>query len=77
MLPDKVDLTFDQIQALKSSIQDSNLSNDDKALIKGLIDFNGWLQQQQLENKININRLKMVIFGEYPKGHKPSAKKQR
>lgn len=64
MLPEKVDLTYDQIQALKSSIQDSNLSIEDIALIKGLIDFNGWLQQQLLERKISIKRLKMLIFGE-------------
>ena len=44
MLPQKVDLTYDQVQALKSSINESNLNNEDKALIKGLIDFNGWLQ---------------------------------
>lgn len=64
MLPEKVDLTYEQIQNLKTSIHDSNLSDEDKALIKGLIDFNGWLQQQLLEKKISINRLKMIIFGE-------------
>ncbi len=64
MLPQKVDLTYDQVQALKSSINESNLNNEDKALINGLIDFNGWLQQQLLERKISINRLKMIIFGE-------------
>jgi hypothetical protein len=41
MLPEKVDSTYDQIQSLKLSIHDSNLSNEDKALIKGLFDFNG------------------------------------
>ena len=64
MLPEKVDLTYDQIQALKSSINESNLNIEDKTLIKGLIDFNGWLQLQLLERKISINRLKMIIFGE-------------
>ena len=64
MLPDKVNLTHDQIQELKSSISDSNLNNKNKALINGLIDFNGWLQQQLLERQISIKRLKMIIFGE-------------
>ncbi len=64
MLPQKVDLTYDQVQALKFSINESNLNNEDKTLIKGLIDFNGWLQQQLLEKKISINRLKTIIFGE-------------
>jgi hypothetical protein len=40
MLPEKIDLTYDQIQALKTDINVSNLNNDDKTLLKGLIDFN-------------------------------------
>lgn len=64
MLPEKVDLTYDQIQNLKTGIHDSNLSNEDKALIKGLIDFNSWLQQP-LEND---------FFDEYPQGHVPQSK---
>ena len=62
MLPEKVDLTYDHIQALKSSISESNLNNENKTLIKGLIDFNGWLQQQLLEKKISINRLKTLAI---------------
>jgi hypothetical protein len=64
MYPQKVDLTYDQIHDLKSIINESNLNNETKTLLKGLIDFNGWLQQQLLERKISINRLKMIIFGE-------------
>ena len=64
MLPDKINLTYNQNQDLKSSISDSNLSHEDKALITGLIDFNGWLQQQLFEKRISIKRLKMIIFGE-------------
>jgi len=75
MLPEKVDLTYDQIQNLKTSIHDSNLSDEDKSLIKGLIDFNGWLQQQLLEKKISINRLKTIIFGEPQSKGKPKNKK--
>ena len=64
MLPEKVDLTYDQIQELKTSVHDSNLKDEDKTLLVGLIDFNSWLQQQLLEKKISINRLKTIIFGE-------------
>ncbi len=63
-LNDKVNLTHDQIQDLKLSISDSNLNNTNKALITGLIDFNGWFQQQLLERQISIKLLKMIIFGE-------------
>lgn len=70
MLPDKVDLTYDKIQALKQSINESNLKNEAKTLIKGLIDFNSWLQQQLLE-KNQRQSFKMIIFGEPQSKSKP------
>ncbi len=61
--PNKIDLTFEQVKELKSSINGSNLNESDKTLVQGLIDFNGWLQQQLLEKRISIGRLKSMIFG--------------
>ena len=61
--PKKINLTYDQVKALKQSIINSNLNDSDKDLIHGLIDFNGWLQQQLLEKRISISRLKSIIFG--------------
>ncbi len=73
----KVDLTYDQIRDLKSIINESNLNNETKTLLKGLIDFNGWLQQQLLERKISINRLKMIIFGEPKSKYNPNGPKTK
>ena len=42
--PTKIDLTIDQVKALKKKIEQSNLDEADKELVNGLIDFNVWLQ---------------------------------
>jgi transposase len=62
--PKQINLTVDERSALISGIEQCNLSEESKAIILGLIDFNSWLQHQLLEKSISISRLKTMVFGE-------------
>ena len=60
--PQKISLTAEEAEALKSRVSNNQLSATDIKIINGLIAFNIWLQNQLGLAKISINRLKK-IFG--------------
>lgn len=61
--PQKISLTAEEADALKSRVQNSkDLSATDIKIINGLISFCIWLQSQLNLAKISIHRLKK-IFG--------------
>jgi len=60
--PKLVELSAKDRDGLIERIQTDNLTNSDKEIITGLIEFNGWLQFSLQEKNISINRLQK-IFG--------------
>jgi transposase len=50
----------DLIERIK---QNNAISDPDKQILTGLIEFNGWLQFSLLEKKMSINRLQNLFFG--------------
>ena len=71
--PKKIDLTYEQVKALKQGIIESNLDESYKELLQGVIDFCVWLQGLVLEKRISISRLKPMIFGEPKPKNKSSS----
>ena len=60
--PEKISLTAEEAEGLKSRVQKNQLSLADIKLVTGLIAFNLWLQNQLNLAKLSIHRLKQ-FFG--------------
>lgn len=60
--PQRIALTSEQAEDLKSRINASPLSDDDRTLLVGLISFVLWLENQLNRAKLSITRLKS-LFG--------------
>ncbi len=60
--PNKIQLSAEEIKELYERLAASNLSEEDKKAVSGLVDFTLWLSKQLQMAKISISRLKK-IFG--------------
>ena len=68
--PQRISLTSEQAEDLKSRIHASSLSDDDRTLLVGLISFVLWLDNQLNRAKLSITRLKS-LFGVSTEKKKP------
>ena len=44
--PEKIQLSFEEAESLKTRLQSNDLSEKDRKLLLGLISFNLWLQER-------------------------------
>ncbi len=61
-IPERINLTREEAEALKFRIHKNQLTEEDLKLLGGLVSFNLWLQQQLSLAKISIHKLKQ-FFG--------------
>lgn len=59
--PEKISLTSEEAESLKSRIENNQLSKSDIKILTGLISFSLWLQNQLSLAKLSIHRLKQCF----------------
>lgn len=67
-------LTVSEQSDLVERIKKGVLSSEDQALVIGLIEFNGWLQEGIREKNITINKLQRLFGSKTEKNNKKSSK---
>lgn len=60
--PESVDLTVEEVNALKQRLQANSLTEDDRELLSGVLSFTLWLQHQISIAKMSIKNLRK-LFG--------------
>lgn len=60
--PERVDLTAEDVNALKERLATNSLNADDRELLSGVLSFTLWLQHQVSAAKMSIKNLRK-LFG--------------
>ena len=76
--PSRIEMSSgDQNNLIVRIKQNDAISDPDKQILTGLIEFNGWLQHTLQEKNISINRLKNLYFGNSSEHGKRKKKKKK
>ena len=72
-----VEMSEQEIDALKTVIDELDLSNEDKAAITYGLNLIGWLPKLILEQRISLHRLQLMLFGKAAPAKKPASSKDK
>ena len=61
-IPEKVDFTPEEANALFKRIEKNELTPNDQNLLKKIVNFNFWMQNKLTEAQLSMKRLR-AIFG--------------